>query len=211
MFLHLSLSRTDQPSSLWTCCVSVPELSRLQGLWHGQRRIHFQWRALPGAEDDGGQKPAGHGAAAGRWQDHHPRWQRRRRQGVLWGVLRSECSEVSIQVLSLRLKCGRNWQNTCNLPEFCPLTSLPVSSVDGWWVGLPQEDGGGRLTAAACVFITSLWALRLDGNHKQSLQAPELWGNLVFLLSMRWAQIQRRTGASEGSVGIWTWSTDYVL
>ncbi|CAG00286.1 unnamed protein product, partial [Tetraodon nigroviridis] len=60
-----------------------------QDLRHGQGRLHLQRRALPGAEDDGGQQPEGHAAPADRGQDHHQRRQGRRWQDILRRVLRS--------------------------------------------------------------------------------------------------------------------------
>lgn len=49
---------------LTPCCVF--DLSRVQDLRHGQRRLHIERRALPGPQDDGGQQPEGHAAAADR-------------------------------------------------------------------------------------------------------------------------------------------------
>ena len=51
----------------------------VKDLRHGQWRVHIQWRALPGVEDDGGEQPEGHPAAADSGQDHLHVW-----QGGLW-------------------------------------------------------------------------------------------------------------------------------
>ena len=57
--------------------------SCLQNLRHGQGWLHLQRRALPGFEDDGGQQPKGHTAAADSGQNHYQCRQGRRRQDIL--------------------------------------------------------------------------------------------------------------------------------
>ena len=82
--------------------------SRLPHLRHGQGRLHIQRRAVPGAEDDGGEQPEGHPAPADSGQDHHQRRQGRRRQDILRRVLRCKYS----------LKRGQIGSSADNKPTF---------------------------------------------------------------------------------------------
>lgn len=68
----------------------LPTCSRIPDLRHGQGWLHLQRRTVPGAQDDGGQQPERHTAAADCGQNHHQRRQGRRRQDIVRGVLRGE-------------------------------------------------------------------------------------------------------------------------
>ena len=136
----VSVCRRESPYIfIWPSPLLCHPFSRLSHLRHGQWWLHLQRRALPSAEDDGGQQPEGHTAAADCRQDDSLCWQGRGRQNILWGVLQCKCLSLtetffltpsSYLTISLRWSATRTftrrWSSTSNAAAAAALALTPL-------------------------------------------------------------------------------------